>query len=109
MKIFDLLKALVSPLVAILASLTGVISVIIGAFLNPAGAVNGFVTRLIDALAFVWPSTPENLKLANLIFPAVGGVSIGRAVLIDICSTLFVMLGIILLIKLYKLIPFKMT
>lgn len=109
MNIFSLLRALVSPLVALLASLVGVFSVIIGAFLNPAGAINSFCVRMIDLVASVWPSTPPGLTLSALIFPATGGTTLGRAFLLELFSTAFAMFAIVLIVKLYKLIPFKAT
>lgn len=109
MKIFDLLKVLVSSVTPVFLAIVGFISIVIGAISDPAGAVNSFICRMIDLISIVWPSTPESLKLSNIIFPQLGGLSIGRAFLVEFFNTAFLMLGILLVVKLYKLIPFKAT
>jgi hypothetical protein len=108
MKLFDLLKWLAQPVVRIALAVLGPLGLVLGAIADPSGALNGLVCRLIDALALAWPSTPENLKIANLIFSD-GSIGVGESIVIDIFQTAFLVLSIIALVKLYKLIPFKMT
>lgn len=94
----------------IILAITAPISIILGAIANPAGAVNSFLCRMIDLVASVFPSTPENLKIANLLISTGDSIPIvGRSIVFDIFTTIASMFAIILLIKLYKLIPFKMS
>lgn len=102
-KLFDSFKWLI-------LAFTGPVGIVLGAIANPGGAVNSFICRIIDVVAIPFPSTPNNLKIVNLL--AATGDSIplvGRAVVYDIFTTAFSMLSIVLLIKIYKLIPFKMS
>ncbi len=94
----------------IILAITAPISLILGAIANPAGAVNGFLCRMIDLIALVFPSTPENLKIVNLLAATGDTIPlIGRSVVYDVFTTAAAMLAIVLLVKLYKLIPFKMS
>lgn len=91
-------------------SLSKLFSILLGAIANPFGAVNSFICLLIDGIASVWPSTPENLKVGSLIASIGTAIPlVGTAVVYDIFQTAGSMLAIVLLIKLYKLIPFKMS
>lgn len=108
--IFDLLKQLAGPLIKLSVGLFPVVGVLIATVADPAGAANQFLVTMIDHVAIYWPETPENLKLANLIMGQLEpGTSVGKSILIDIYQTGFLMLSVVLLIKLYKLIPFKAT
>lgn len=109
MKIFDLLKALVTPASVFFRSVVAIVSLALGAIADPTGALNALVVRLIDFIALFWPSTPEQLKIANLIFPQSGAVPIGQYIIIELFSTAFLMISIVAFVKLYKLIPFKGT
>jgi hypothetical protein len=94
----------------IVLAITAPLSIIIGAIANPAGAVNSFLCRAIDLVASVFPSTPPNLKIATLLTSAGDSIPIvGRAVVYDIFSTIAIMFAVVLIIKVYKLIPFKMS
>ncbi|MEM9817615.1 MAG: hypothetical protein AAF827_14600 [Cyanobacteria bacterium P01_D01_bin.6] len=108
MNLYDLVKWFAQPIVRIAIAVLGPLGVILGTFANPEGAVNSFLVRLIDWIAPYMPSTPENLKLANLIFSG-GAIPIGQAVLNDVFQLIGLMLGVVLIIKIYKLIPFKAT
>lgn len=109
MNLFDLLKWLASPVVRIALAFLGPLGIILGAIIHPQGAVNGFVCRVIDLVAYAWPSTPPHLKLASLLSGAFAPDDIGGYVVYEMFTTGAIMLSIVLLIKLYKLIPFKMT
>jgi len=109
MKIFDLLKFLVRPAAPVFNALRSLIAIALGALADPTGAFNALIVRLIDFAALYWPSTPEELKIANLIFPQSGTVPIGKYFIVEIFSTAFLMMGVIAFVKLYKLIPFKAT
>jgi hypothetical protein len=109
MKIFMLLAALVGPAVIVFRALAVIGAIALGAILDPTGAFNALICRLIDFIALYWPSTPPSLKLANLLFPTGANQSLGHYFLVELFSTAFIMLSIVALVKLYKLIPFKMT
>jgi hypothetical protein len=108
MKIFDLLKWLSQPVVRLVSALFAPVALVLGTIADPGGALNSFLIRTVDLLAVYWPSTPEELKISNLIFSA-SGAGIGRTVLIDSLQTIVLIAGVVGLVKLYKLIPFKMT
>jgi ABC-type dipeptide/oligopeptide/nickel transport system permease subunit len=102
-KLFDSIKW-------IILAITAPIGIVLGAIANPEGAVNGFLCRIIDVVASAFPSTPNNLKLSSLLASAGDSIPlVGRAVVFDIFTTAAAMLTIVLLIKLYQLIPFKMS
>ena len=93
----------------VITSLTSFVAIILGTIQNVTGAVNTLLVKLIDLLATPWPSTPDNLKLATLIENATSQTGIGTAIVYDTFETMFGILAIITVVKLYKLIPFKMT
>lgn len=108
--IFQLVKNLAGPAIRVLTAIVPVVSVLITTVANPTGAVNKLLVSFIDFIAQFWPSTPEQLKLANLIAgPLESGTTVGQAIIVDLFQTAFLMLSVIVLIKLYKLIPFKAT
>ena len=108
--IFNFIKWLFSPLYVICISIGGIISIILGAISNPQGAVNGFVCRIIDLILIPWPSTPEPLKLGSMLGYFANTVPVvGWGILLEIIKSCVAILLIVLVIKIYKLIPFKMT
>lgn len=109
MNLYDLLKWFAQPVVRIVLALLGPIGLILGCIANPQGAVNSFVCRIIDVVASVWPSTPDSMKLGNLIMSSSSDLTVGQAVIQDLFQTAFLMLTIMALVKVYKLIPFKAT
>ncbi len=84
-----------------------VLSIIIGTIQNVTGAVNQLLVNIIDWIAEFWPSTPDNLKLANIINAATADTGIGSAIVYETFQTIFLLLAVVALVKLYKLIPFK--
>ena len=108
MNLFDLLKWLANPLVKLVISLTGPVALILGTMADPNGAINTFIIDVIDALEPHLLETPESLKISNLIFDN-GPVTVGQAVLTDVFQLISIMVGVVALVKLYKLIPFKAT
>lgn len=109
MNLYDLLKWFAEPLVKVALALSSFLAVVLGAMADPAGAVNSFMVRLIDWTAIYWPETPQGMQIATLITQAIDPSSVGGAVVLEIASTASLMLSVVLLIKLYKLIPFKAT
>jgi hypothetical protein len=77
---------------------------------NPEGAVNLFLCKIIDMVAGVFPSTPNNMRISNLIAGLGASVPlVGGGVISSLLSTVLGMFSVILIVKLYKLIPFKAT
>ena len=96
------------PILVFAASCVTIIALILGAINNPEGAVNTFLVKMIDNISPLFPSTPENLK----IFPILDSISerlpiIGRAIVYDVATTIGTIFAILIIIKIYKLIPFK--
>lgn len=109
MKLYDLLRWFAQPVVRIALAILGPLGIVIGAVANPQGAVNGFLCRMIDVIASVWPSTPSSLKLSNLFASSDAASGIYGYLVSEIFSLALVCLSIVALVKLYKLIPFKMS
>ena len=93
----------------VISSLMGAVAIVVGTIQNLGGAVNTLLVNLINLVADVWPSTPDEIKLATLIENAGNSTGIGTAIIYDTFQTAFLVLSIVALVKLYKLIPFKMT
>ena len=109
MNLYDLLKWFAQPLVRISLAFLGPLSIVLGAIANPQGAVNGFICRIIDVVASVWPSTPSSLQLSNLFASSDASTGIYAYLVSEIFSLALICLSIVALVKLYKLIPFKMS
>jgi hypothetical protein len=108
--IFDIIKWLASPLVRVMVAVVTPISIILGAIANPEGAANTLIIKIEDLVLAALPSTPENLKISYLLIQMGNKFSIvGWGILMDIAQTVALMFGIVILIKVYKLIPFKAT
>mgnify|MGYP006888382439 CR=1 FL=1 len=108
--IANLIAWFAKPIVRIFLAIVSPISWILWAFANPEGAANLFICKIIDLVALVLPSTPPQLKIGALISSAGGSVPIiGSGILFDVVQMIGVMLGVVLVIKVYKLIPFKAT
>ena len=108
--IADLISWFAKPIVRIFLAIVSPISWILWAFANPEGAANLFICKIIDLVAFVLPSTPPELKVSALIASAGESVPIiGYGILLDVAQMIGVMLSVIVIIKVYKLIPFKAT
>jgi hypothetical protein len=90
------------------------LSVILGFLSDPGGVVTAFVCPILQAIFQFFPSTPEQLKVINMFddmiktfdktFPIIGG-----GIFNEILSSVSAYFGIIVLVKIYKLIPFKAT
>jgi hypothetical protein len=77
---------------------------------HPFEFLSFLVCSAVGSIFHVLPSTPDNLKIANLIsqlgstFPL-----IGSGVIHELFTTVASIVGILVLIKVYKLLPFKMS
>lgn len=108
--IFNFIQALFNPLYLFLISITSIIALILGAVADPAGAVDTFICKIIDIVVFVLPSTPDNLKIANLLMAfATAYPIVGWGIVLQIIQNISTMFAIVVVIKIYKLIPFKMS
>jgi hypothetical protein len=107
---FSALASYFNPVVVFFTSVASFVALVLGCLLDPSGAVNTFICRVIDMIASIFPATPDNLKLGYFInqagsfFPAFGIGIIG-----EIVSTISSIFLISLAIRIYKLIPFKAT
>ena len=108
--IINYLKWLSAPVYMVAVALITVVSVILGAIINPSGAINTLICTVIDIVVFFFPSTPNDLKISSLLTAFSSAVPlVGWGIVLDIMNTCFTMLAILLIIKVYKLIPFKST
>lgn len=71
---------------------------------------NDFACGLIDIVGAFLPATPAGLKISSMV-SSIGGTIpfVGKGVVFEIFATIASFAAIILAIKIYKLIPFKMT
>jgi hypothetical protein len=99
-----------SPLIIVCVSIFSIISFLLGALLNPQGLLNQIVCSAIDYISYLFPSTPESLKLGSIINSATSIMpAVGRGVIADIFATCAAIFALTVAIKIYKLIPFKAT
>lgn len=107
------MQILVNFLVPVIVVCTGLIILVgflVSALNDPQGWMNSVVITTIDAIANLFPSTPENLKIGTIINSLGDSMPlVGRAVIREIFTTISSMAGIALVVKIYKLIPFKAT
>lgn len=109
-KMFEILMEFLKPIVVVYSSIGVFISFLLGALKNPQGFMNSVICNAIDYIAFLFPSTPDNLKIGSFINAASATLpALGKAVIADIFITLLAMAGIALVIKIYKLLPLKAT
>ena len=109
-QIFNILLKYLQPLLKVAISLTAPIAIILGAIQDPEGAINTFLIKGIDIIANVFPETPEELKIASIINSLGDQLPlVGTAVIYEILQALTAIFLISLVIKIYKLIPFKAT
>lgn len=111
------MPALIASALAFFASLSGIIvglgvivAFVIAAIADPSGWINQSLCYAIDMIVSVFPSTPNNLRLESIILsissyiPSAGVFLIREAYLAfrDVFS-------LIVVFKVYKMIPFKAT
>lgn len=69
----------------------------------------GYLTSAGTVLINLLPSSPDSVRIPTIINQALGQGTLGANVAIELYSTIWQFLTVILLIKFYKLIPFKAT
>lgn len=83
-------------------------AIVSAAIANPGGAVNAFINMIVDFIGSVFPSTPDNLKIGNLINSVGDSMpAVGRGIVREFFVIFSSCFGLALVIKIYKLIPFK--
>ena len=101
---------LLQPVYAVFASISGLISILLGAIADPQGWMNAVVCTTIDVITGALPQTPSNLKIANILNSIGDSMPlVGRSIVYEVAGTIATIAGISLVIKIYKLIPFKAT
>ena len=113
----DLIAWLKKPfafLITIIASfftpLFPLVSLIVGAMSDPGGAVNSFICRLIDVAAYPFPTSPDAIKVSTLVTGLGNAMPlVGSAILFDFMQTFVAVMLIYAGVKIYKLLPFKMS
>lgn len=88
-------------------TITTILCLIYQTIQNPEGALNQFMIMVISSVIVLFPSTPDDLKIASLLeqfntdFP-----QIGSYVLAEIFSGIVGLSSVFLFTKLWKLLPF---
>ena len=96
------------PVIVVCTGLIGIVAFLVAALNDPQGWMNSVVITTIDSIANVFPSTPEELKIGTIINTVGDSMPlVGRAVVKEVFVTISSMAGIALVVKIYKLIPFK--
>ena len=108
--LFSALLQFLVPVIVFFVSVVAIVALLLGIVNDPAGAVNAFICMVIDMISGFFPSTPENLKIGNILASVGDRMPVfGRAVVYEVFQTIVVIAGIALVFKIYKLIPFKST
>lgn len=98
------------PVVVIFVTITPIVAFLLGAFMNPQGAWNQIVVGAIDHVSAIFPSTPDEFKLINLVNQVADGLPLfGQRFVFNIFRAIGVIGGLSIVIKIYKLIPFKFS
>lgn len=106
----EILMGFLNPVVIVFASIGGIISFLIGALANPAGLANSIICGAIDIVVGLLPSTPSGLTIGGIINSASASMpAVGRGIIAEIFTTISLMVGLAIIVKIYKLIPFKMS
>lgn len=107
---FNALLQFIQPVIVVFISVTSIVAFLLGALLNPQGLMNQVICSAIDYVAVLFPSTPDELKIGTIINGLGDSLPlVGRGVIREIFNTLSIIFGLTLAIKIYKLLPFKMS
>lgn len=108
--LFKIIADFFRPVVAIFTAITSAVALLLGAILDPGGAVNTFICKMIDIVDAVLPQTPNNLKIGSLVSSVGNAIPfVGSGIVYQTFQMAITMLSVVILIKVYKLIPFKAT
>lgn len=111
------MPALIASALAFIASLSGiviglgvVIAFVVAALADPSGWLNQSLCFVIDMIVSVFPSTPPALRLESVIVTLSGFLPSAGIFLIRECYAAFRdVFSLIVVFKVYKMIPFKST
>lgn len=93
------------PIHCVLGMLTIVLCFMVESINNPQGYINFWFCNLIDLIIVGMPRTPEGLKIVNLIIDfGVSFPQVGYGILLEVLSTLLLMFGSVVTIKLIKFV-----
>lgn len=106
-KIFDAILHVGVPQAKLAIILLPVVCIIASAFINPSGAVNTFMIKMIDIMFEFWPSTPDDKKIGYILSTfALEYPQIGWGPIYEVFQGVAGILTLALFIKLVKLLPF---
>jgi len=86
-----------------------IINFIMGVIVNPIGFIWWIVGNLLGLFAAVLPTTPVELTLQNAVNNIGTTTGLGTTLIAEIINTASQILVIVAVIKVYKLLPGKMT
>lgn len=86
-----------------------ILNFIMGIVVNPIGFIWWIVSSLLGLFAAVLPSTPAQLTLQNAVNNIGQTTGLGTTLIAEIMGTVSQILVIVAVIKVYKLLPGKMT
>ena len=84
-----------------------IFALMIAAIADPNGAINTFMILLIDLVKGVFPDTPNDMTISSWVlsfqnsFPVIGG-----SILIETINGVLGMIALMMIIKIWKLLPF---
>lgn len=108
--LFTLLFEYIRPVVVIYSSIGVIVSFLLGALLDPQGLMNQIIVEVIDNIASILPSTPDELKIGALVNDMGDAMPlVGRGIMQEIYDAICKITLIASIIKIYKLLPFKAT
>lgn len=83
---------------------------VVYAIFHPLQFLGFLVCSAADSLFSILPSTPDNLKISSLISSIGSSLPlIGSGIIHELFTTVASIVGILVVIKIYKLLPFKMS
>jgi hypothetical protein len=109
-KLFSDFALWLQPVIALATGAIGLVTFLAAGLADPSGWCNSIICTVIDHISSVFPSTPSNLTIASFVQSVAGALpQFGMSVIYDIMSTIASIMALSLVIKIYKLIPFKAT
>ncbi len=105
---FTALFGFLSPVVVFFISVVSIVAFLLGALANPQGFLNQMICSAIDAIAYIFPSTPDNLKIGTMINNLGDSMPlVGRGIVREVFTSISIIIGLVSIVKIYKLLPFK--
>lgn len=115
------MQQIINTLVWALSSIPGFIkkwwvplSILLGIIADPTGAAGHFICLTLDFILSPLPATPNALKISSLVAGMASALGqsfplIGQGIFNEVFSGMAIAFGLLVGIKIYKLIPFKAT